>query len=294
MSHGYKFYIQRVEKVGNEYLPIESSTMGLESHYSGLKYSKLTGINDIGKTKNIYTEKYADGDRLRVYIPELAQHEATTMTLTLYFFGKNRQSVYEDFANEIKTGVHRYWDTARQHFFDFYVDDEIKPSDENWYKGEPYFKVDVKMKNLYGQCFNRASTNLLTDGNNVINNNSYHLGSYHLGPIKPLDGELVELSFSGYISKDNESTTPPIKGYDFLNIYNSGWNVPLIKVYDKDYNKDQKRYIVTFNWKIGDSDNNSLYFFQGDGNSMSVPEGYIKGSSTVYDVKLEIAKIKTI
>ena len=124
MSHEYKFYIQRVEFDANSgsYIPIDSTTIDLENHYAGLKYSKLTGTNDKGKTKNIYTEKYADGDRLRVYIPELAQYEATTMTLTLYFFGEDRQQVFNEFANEIKTGIHRYWDTARHQYFDFFVE----------------------------------------------------------------------------------------------------------------------------------------------------------------------------
>mgnify|MGYP007057701934 CR=1 FL=1 len=153
MPHGYKFYIQRVEKASDgTYIP-RGPIKSLEDDYAGLKYSKMDGLNTIGKAKNIYTEKYADGDRLRVYYPTTVQGEATTMTLTLYFFGKDRQSVFADFANEIKSGMHRYWDTARNLWFDFYIDGEVKPTDENWYRGTPYFKVDLKMQNIYGETY---------------------------------------------------------------------------------------------------------------------------------------------
>lgn len=296
MSHGYKFYIQRVEWDAENklYLPDESSTIDLEAYYNGLKYARLTGINDIGKTKNIYTEKFPESDRLRVYIPKVAQYEATTMTLTLYFFGKNRQQVFNDFVNEIKTGIHRYRDTARQYYFDFIVDDELKPSDENWYSGQPYFKVDVKMKNIYGECYDFSSSNLLTNGADSLNNDKYELGIYHLGAIRPVEGELVEFSFSGYISQDNESVSPPIKGYDVLRIYNSGWAKKLVDVKPEHYDKTAGRFIVRFNWSVGNSANNSLYIFQGTDQNMPVPDGWRKGMSHVYDAKLEIVKTKTI
>lgn len=302
MSHGYKFYIQRVEKSASGTLSaVESTTKDLEAFYEGLKYSKLTGINDIGKTKNIYTEKYPEGDRVRVYIPELAQYESTTMTLTLYFFGKDRQTVFADFANEIKTGIHRYWDTARYCYFDFYVDDELKISDESWYKGEPYFKVEVKMKNLYGKCTSRFYTNLLVDGNKISNNNSYVLGQYYLGDIRPADGDMVKLSFSGYLSVTNADNK--IKGYDKFRVFNSEGYLPLVNTIDNtNYNSAKQRYEVEFAWKINGADgyvapNDSIIIYQATANNKAqtlteeeIAEGYRLGMSQVYDVKLEIQR----
>lgn len=302
MSHEYKFYIQQVEFDANSgsYIPVNSTTIDLESHYAGLKYSKLTGTNDKGKTKNIYTEKYADGDRLRVYIPELAQYEATTMTLTLYFFGEDRQQVFNDFANEIKTGIHRYWDTARHQYFDFFVDDELKPSDESWYSGQPYFKVDVKMKNLYGKTFNRVGINLLIDGEKTINTNTYILGEYHLGNLRPTNGDLVRLSFSGYISLDNHTATPPIKGYDKLRVFNSDGHLPLCNTIDmSNFDISKNKFVIEFTWRTTineyEAANDKIIFYQAQSDNTplldsEVPAGYIKGISQVYDVKLELIK----
>lgn len=297
MPHGYKFYIQRVEKLQDgTYSPVPSTIIDLESRFKGLKYSKLTGLNDIGKAKNIYTEKYADGDKLRVYIPQTIQSEATSMTLTIYFFGKDRQSVFVDFANEIKSGIHRYWDTARNMYFDFFVDDELKPTDENWYKGEPYFKVDVKMNNIYGRCYSRLDTNLLIDGDKTLNNDKHLLGSYNLGSIRPADGELVKLTFSGYISVTNDENK--VIGYDKLRVYNSVWNVPLVTtITQADYNVATSQYEVEFNWVVGDSSNEFINFYQTKADNSAlldedIPEGYRKGQSLVSNVKLEIVKVK--
>lgn len=154
MSHGYKFYIQRVEKdADGVYQMVAGTKKSLEDDFDGLKYSKLDGIYTIGKPKNIYTEKYADGDKLRVFTPKFASNDATTLTLTLYFFGENRNRVYENLMYELRQGVHRYWDTARKCWFDFILLDAVKPTDENWYKGKSYFKVDLKMQNIYGETY---------------------------------------------------------------------------------------------------------------------------------------------
>lgn len=298
MPHEYKFYIQQVQKnPDGSYTPIDSTTKDLEAYYQGLKYSKLEGVGIIGKAKNIYTEKYADGDNLRVYLPELVQNETTTLTLTLYFFGKNRQEVLTEFANEIKNGIHRYWDTARQYYFDFFVEDEIKPSDESWYKGEPYFKVDVKMNNIYGRCFSRTNENIVIDGEKRLNNDNYLLGKYDLR-VSPNEGELVRLSFSGYLSETN--TDLKIQGYDKFRVFNSEDIVPLVTTIDmRNYNREKLRFEIEFNWIVADSANDSILFYQSQEDNTALldselPEGYRKGQSLIYDVKLEIVKTKKI
>lgn len=273
MSHEYKFYIQRVEFDANSgsYISINSTTIDLESHYAGLKYSKLTGTNDKGKTKNIYTEKYADGDRLRVYVPELAQYEATTMTLTLYFFGEDRQQVFNEFANEIKTGIHRYWDTARHQYFDFFVDDELKTSDESWYSGQPYFKVDVKMKNLYGECRLRKGVNLLTDGDKVLEVSTYLLGKYTIGNLKPTNGEKVRITFKGYMGE----------GRTVFHIFNSSYTIQMADItYQNAYDTVNKMYKYEFKWKSGDD--TELWIFQAPNDSN------LTSKSRISDARLEI------
>ena len=56
--------------------------LDLEEHFSGLTYMKAEGLNKLGKPR-VYTEKFADSDRLRVYKPDDTIREATTVTLSL-------------------------------------------------------------------------------------------------------------------------------------------------------------------------------------------------------------------
>lgn len=124
----------------------------LEVDFDGLRYISAKGINAIGKPR-IYTETYADNDRMRVYIPKNLTNAPTTITFTFYFFGDNRQKVYDAFNEYIRNGIHRYWDTARNKYFDFIVDESIDVRNENWNAGIPYLSVDYKVKNLNGKTF---------------------------------------------------------------------------------------------------------------------------------------------
>ena len=128
-SSQYTHYMKRID-VNN------ASTYDIESHFSGLRYMKAEGMNDIGKTKNIYTEAYADSDRLRVHLPSTSindyTNEATKITMHFLIIGK-------------------YWDDARNLEFDFIVTDEIKVSDERWHGSAPYIEIAVPMQNLNGK-----------------------------------------------------------------------------------------------------------------------------------------------
>ena len=148
-THGYEFFIQEVDNKGN----LLGNDFNLEKAYDGLKYSAIVGIDNLGAVKNIYTETYADANRVRVSMPEKVQRESTQITLVLYFVGEKRAEVFKSFCDYICNGRHRYWDTARSKYFDFYISEELTPSDELWYGSTPYFKVDVKMNNIFGQTF---------------------------------------------------------------------------------------------------------------------------------------------
>lgn len=168
-THGYKFYIQEVSDTGvliGECKSLEEDFYAVEidtTQYPNveiprpdlgcIKYSAIVGIDNLGAVKNIYTETYADANRVRVSMPEKVQRESTQITLVLYFFGEKRAEVFKSFCDYISNGYHRYWDTARSKYFDFYISEELTPSDELWYGSTPYFKVDVKMNNIFGQTF---------------------------------------------------------------------------------------------------------------------------------------------
>lgn len=157
MESTYKFYMQTINKDGS--IPVDGITKNLEEDFKilidgkvvgQLRYKECKGLNTIGKPR-VYTEKYADSDRLRTHIPKNVTHDATTVDLVLYFLGEERHKVYDEFNEFITGGYRKYWDTARNKAFDFYVYDSISVSNEKWYGGMPYFEVTYKLQNLNGK-----------------------------------------------------------------------------------------------------------------------------------------------
>ena len=147
---GYKFYIQQCDKNG---VLIDGTLKDLEVDFDGLKYSKCEGIETLGSIKNIYEETYADSSKVRTYMPSKVEREATTVTLTLYFFGNNRYDTRNKFNEFISGKFLKYWDTARNRWFMFYHKEEIQVSESMWYASTPYIKCEYKLQNVYGQTF---------------------------------------------------------------------------------------------------------------------------------------------
>lgn len=149
-SSQYTHYMQRVDITS----PTQP-TYDIEEHFSGLLYMRADGMNDIGKSKNVYTEGYADSDRLRVYLPNNGNYtnEATKITMHFLVVGEEaqRQQTIRNFYDYVRVGVHRYWDDARNLEFDFIVQDELKVSDERWHGPSPYVEIAVVMQNLNGK-----------------------------------------------------------------------------------------------------------------------------------------------
>ena len=147
-TNKYKFYMQEISNG----LLVPTTRKDLEHDFEGLRYISAKGINSIGKAR-IFTETYADSDRVRAYVPETITNESTTVTFTFYFFGENRQKTYDEFNEYIRHGVHRYWDTARNKYFEFVMENSIEVKEEKWYLGTPYLSVEYKVKNLNGKTF---------------------------------------------------------------------------------------------------------------------------------------------
>lgn len=147
-SSQYTHYMQRVD-IDNQ------PSYDIEEHFSGMLYMRAEGMNDIGKSKNVYTETYADSDRLRVHLPNdgVYTNDATKITMHFLVVGDadTRQGIIDDFYEYVRIGVHRYWDDARNLEFDFIVQDEIKVSDEKWHGSSPYVEIAVVMQNLNGK-----------------------------------------------------------------------------------------------------------------------------------------------
>jgi hypothetical protein len=147
----YNFYIQKCLKDGT---PIAGTLKNLEEDFEGLRYSKCVGLNTYGKVQNIHKETFAEKDGIRTYVPDVLTNADTTITLTLYFFGENRQRTYDAFNKFISKGYNKYFDDARNKSFIFIVDKEIKVKEENWYKGMPYLAVDYSLTNIQGKTTN--------------------------------------------------------------------------------------------------------------------------------------------
>lgn len=153
-KHNYKFYMQKVDIDGNAIN--ESTIKDLEKDFVGLKYSQAKGINNVGKQR-VYTENIVENERSEVYIPESPSYETTTIDLTLFFIDTNKNGVnksryetYNEFNDYVRVGFHKYWDTARNRSFTFYIEDEIKIDEELWYGSTPYLKVTYRLQNVKG------------------------------------------------------------------------------------------------------------------------------------------------
>lgn len=149
-SSGYKFYMQRCTKDG---VLLDGTLKDLEVDFPGLRYAKCVGLNDYGAAKNVYTETYADSATLRSWVPDEVYNDAVQVTFTLYFFGDaaTRQGTFHSFMGYLRSGYHMYWDTARNRKVMFLPPTEaVSPSDEMWYGGLPYFKVELKLQSVGG------------------------------------------------------------------------------------------------------------------------------------------------
>ena len=148
-TNEYKFYMQATDSKG---VALEGAPVkDLEVDFEGLRYLKATGLNDIGEARG-YTE--TDSDRTRVYIPSEVTHKQTTVTLSLVFVGKKRHETYDAFLEYITNGFHAFWDSCRHKRLVFYVESNISPSEEFWSGSNPYLKLDITLKNVYGKTEN--------------------------------------------------------------------------------------------------------------------------------------------
>ena len=146
-SSQYNHYMQRIDVASQQVIDIEEE-------FVGLLYEQAEGLNNIGKTKNVYTEEYADSDRKRFFLPPDGNYanEGTKITMKFLVVGNpvDRQNTIDRFYEYVRKGVHRYWDTARNREFEFIVQDDIKQSDERWHGSQPYVEITVIMQNLNG------------------------------------------------------------------------------------------------------------------------------------------------
>ena len=103
-SSQYNHYMIRVD------IPSQN-VIDIEEEFKGLLYERADGLYNIGKSKNIYTEEYADSDRKRVFLPPDGNYtyEGTEITMTFIVVGNatQRNDTIQKFSDYIRKGVHR-------------------------------------------------------------------------------------------------------------------------------------------------------------------------------------------
>lgn len=148
----YNFYMQQCDKNG----VVSGKSYDLEKDFEGLRYLKCTGLDAVGKPKNIYTESYHESEEERVYMPseEKITREPIDVVLSLLFVGEGRIDTILRFNNFIKGGFRKYWDTARNKSIVFYIDDAITIKEETFKGSNPYIQIDYKLKCIKGYADN--------------------------------------------------------------------------------------------------------------------------------------------
>jgi hypothetical protein len=141
--------------------------------------------------------------------------------------------------------------------------------------------------------YSNQGQNLLLDSGKAIETKDYLLGQYDLGKRKPKTGDIVTLSFSGYMGT----------GHGKFKIFNSGGYVYLTPItYQNNYNTATGRYSVTFQWIDVDAngkvaDNTFINIYQTDIDGNRIDQGAYENpnriASKVFDIKLEIGDTAT-
>lgn len=126
----------------------------LENDFNGLMYVRCDGMFAKGERKDVYFEDFSESDTLNAWQGDNddVARKATNLTLSLLFTGTERKVEYERFYNIIKKGKWYYWNTVKKKLAFVMLKDEFRPSEEMYKGSTPYFRVDVPLQNLWGEC----------------------------------------------------------------------------------------------------------------------------------------------
>ena len=152
MTSTYNFYMQECTPQGRLLAGSKRRDLENDPEFEGLKYSRAEGLDKIGKPR-IYTEEFSDSDRLKVHIPKTLTNKPTTVKFTFYFTGENRRESYKNFVEFVRSGYRMYYDTARNKYLYFFVNEEITPASEQHYGSTPYLELQLTVQNIFGRTF---------------------------------------------------------------------------------------------------------------------------------------------
>lgn len=148
----YEFYMQECDSSWNPISSKPARNLEKDDDFVGLKYSKATGIDALGKPR-IYVEKFPTEEKESIYIPEDVTYESTTITFTFFFLGENRRQSLKKFLDFCSYKRIKYWDTARLQAVYVYVNNSITNTEEQWHGSTPYLSLTMQATNVYGKAF---------------------------------------------------------------------------------------------------------------------------------------------
>jgi len=125
----------------------------LVSNWQGtpVLYRKCTGLESVGKSKNVYSESYADAQQERVDIPATIYYEPTSIVLDLivkHASGANSDS-FRKLVQYFKKDLTVFWDTQRKKAAVLKFVDSTEPK-EDTYLGMQYLESEFKFTNIVG------------------------------------------------------------------------------------------------------------------------------------------------
>lgn len=170
-----KFYISKYIRDSDDGVwKLDGVRKSLEDDFGHCRYKSMSGLNSRGKQKGVYTESYPESNALRVHVEPNAYREATTCTLTLYFFGSDpslpttlsaveQVKVMEDGWHSLfdwmEGGLLLWYDEYRQRKALLYVSEAVEPSSDV-VKNVPYLQCAVKLGNGFGKTFGSDDTTI--------------------------------------------------------------------------------------------------------------------------------------
>lgn len=119
-----------------------------------IKYRKASGLEDVGKIKNLYVETYADSNIQRVDFPETIARENTTVKIDIIVLRsdlRRQSSTYKDLVDYFSNGFTVYWDTQRKRAAVLYLDKATQPKTDT-YLGTPYMEIEFEFTCVTGVC----------------------------------------------------------------------------------------------------------------------------------------------
>lgn len=161
---GAKVYIAKATKTNNGVF-VSGEPVEISQHFKGAHYKKAEGLESYGKTR-MYIETFPEEKTPDIYFHNTL--ETSEVTLTIYFFDKDKHKndsdaikaidqTYHAFVEYITGTYIKYWDNVRQRKVMLAYKGETKPTVDNLY-GIIYKEVSFKFTNVYGKSFNFEST----------------------------------------------------------------------------------------------------------------------------------------